>query len=207
MFSFPVPKTGGHVCGSDNIASLQNPWNTLLIARRVSRNRAGTRDPTLSSTIQLALSFYPDGALSPSTFSRGIRNGEHAAVQRLRERHATTSALSLVAPSTLLSFMSCLVPGSMAANLLFSFPFLTSLSSSSPSSVPSTVWKTCHPCTHVQYRSSYSDDQLTLPWLIDTHLRQTEVNGHCLRDVEEPSVCCYGHRESIQRLEATKFTI
>ena len=97
-------KFGRHVCGND-AASFQNPRNTLLIAPRVSRNRAGTRDPhsTHSSAIQhcslslflpfpLSLSFSLSSSLSPSTFSRGIRNGEHAAVQSLRERHATTPA-------------------------------------------------------------------------------------------------------------------
>ena len=151
---------GGHVCGNVG-AGFPNPRNTLLIAPRVSQNRAGTPVTSRSPPVPPAIALYPSlflrfsvprslpslavplclsvclslsvslSLFSPSTFTGGIRNGEHAAVQRLREPHATTPAPNHHPSFPRLCHAWCQPVWPPTRTTFSSFPPLTSLSLSS----------------------------------------------------------------------------
>ena len=81
---------------------------------------------SVSLCLSLSLSLF-----SPSTFTGGIRNGEHAAVQRLREPHATTPAPNHHPSFPRLCHAWCQPVWPPTRTTFSSFPPLTSLSLSS----------------------------------------------------------------------------
>lgn len=121
----------------------ESPKHPIDCPTSFAENREARATPVTSRTL-LHPALSPRHRSSLLSFpvhllARGIRNGEHAAVQRLREPHATTSARrhppipsSLSSPSLPPFYvMLAVVPASMAANsynlLLFSSLDLSSL--------------------------------------------------------------------------------
>lgn len=85
-----------------------------------------------SLAVLLSVSSLPLSLFSPSTFTGSIRNGEHAAVQRLREPHATTPAPNHHPSFPRLCHAWCQPVWPPTHTTFSSFPPLTSLPSLPP---------------------------------------------------------------------------